>query len=230
MDVSKSLTLRILDGIDKGKSYENLPFPIRIGREPQNEIVLHDEKVSRYHCRIQLDGEEILLTDIDSTNGTRLNGQAIHVATLHYGDLIAVGQTLIIAGTRKEITRRLALLDDLDLQDVALRLISGDNSPEVLPPTIINEMENYSYDVMDAMARLHGMQPPKLPADLKPAQLAELADMFLYFQLRMRLMIDNARPNGTTNRVSWNQREWQSFLDLFSRISDYYNKLVEPDT
>lgn len=229
MDAPKPLTLRIIDGIDKGRNYEALPYPVRIGREPQNEIVLHDEKVSRYHCRIQADGSEVILTDIDSTNGTRLNGQAIHVATLHAGDLIALGQTLIVVGTRKEITRRLALLDDLDLQDVALRLIAGDNSPEFLPKSVINEMENYSYDLIDAMARLHSLLPPKIPTNLGPAQMAELADAFLYFQIRMRLMIESARPNGTTNRVSWDQREWQSFLDLFSRLTEYYTSLTNPN-
>lgn len=229
METKPSITLRIIDGTDKGRSFEALPLPVSLGRESQNTITIHDEKVSRYHCKIQADRGELILTDIDSTNGTQLNGQPVRVALLNPGDLIAIGQTLIIVGTRKEIARRLALLDDLDFGCAALRFLVAEDAPEFLPANLIDELENYSYDVQDAMKRLHCIQPPSLPSSLQPGQTAEMAEIFLYMQLRMRMLIERARPNETTNRVSWNESEWQGFLDLFSRISDYYTSLTNPE-
>ena len=56
-----------------------------------------------------------------------------------------------------------------------------------------------------------------------------LAELLAYVQLRMKMILEKARTNETTNRVSLNPREWQSFLDLFSRLTDYYKKLTQPD-
>lgn len=229
MSENTTITLRIIDGTDKGKEFTDLPLPVSVGREAQNTIRLHDEKVSRYHCKIQEDGGEIILTDIESTNGTLLNGQPVHITLLHPGDLIAVGQSLIIVGKRKEIAKRLALLDDLQMENAALRLLVAENSLEFLPVNLINEMENYSYDVQDALMRLHSIAPPKLPGELKPAQTARLAELLAYVQLRMKMILEKARVNEATDRVSMNQLEWQTFVDLFSRLTDYYKQLTQPE-
>lgn len=229
MSENPTITLRIIDGTDKGKEFTDLPLPVSVGREVQNTIRLHDEKVSRYHCKIQEDGGEIILTDIESTNGTLLNGQPVHITLLHPGDLIAVGQSLIIVGKRKEIAKRLALLDDLQMENAALRLLVAENSLEFLPVNLINEMENYSYDVQDALMRLHSIAPPKLPGELKPAQTARLAELLAYVQLRMKMILEKARVNEATDRVSMNQLEWQTFVDLFSRLTDYYKQLTQPE-
>ena len=229
MSDNPTITLRIIDGTDKGKEFKDIPLPVSLGREAQNTIRLHDEKVSRYHCKIQESGGEIILTDIESTNGTLLNGQPIHIALIHPGDLIVVGQTLIIVGNRKEIAKRLAVLDDLPMEDAALRLLVADESLEFLPANLIDEMEHYSYDVRDALMRLHSIAPPALPSGLDPAQTARLAELLSYVQLRMEMILEKARLNESTDRVMLDQREWQSFLDLFSRMTDYYKHLIQQE-
>ena len=140
-----------------------------------------------------------------------------------------IPQSLIIVGKRKEIAKRLALLDDLQMENAALRLLVAENSLEFLPVNLINEMENYSYDVQDALMRLHSIAPPKLPGELKPAQTARLAELLAYVQLRMKMILEKARVNEATDRVSMNQLEWQTFVDLFSRLTDYYKQLTQPE-
>ena len=71
------VTLRVLDGADRGRTYPNLEPPITIGREEGNTIQLNDERVSRYHAKIQMDHEQVVLTDLESTNGTRANGLSV---------------------------------------------------------------------------------------------------------------------------------------------------------
>jgi hypothetical protein len=47
------VTLRVLDGADRGRVYENLPTPVTIGREEGNTVQLNDERISRFHIKIQ---------------------------------------------------------------------------------------------------------------------------------------------------------------------------------
>lgn len=226
----KTITLRIIDGSDKGRNYEELSLPVSIGREAHNTIQLHDEKISRYHCKIQENNGEWILTDIDSTNGTQLNGQPVRIALLHSGDVIALGQTLIIVGTRKEIAHRLVSLENLNINNAALRFLVAEDSPlEYLPASLIEELENYSYDVKDAMKRLHSILPPELPQDFTPSQSAKLAELFLYLQIRMRMLLDTTKQDEAQNRVSWDSADWQCFLDIFSRITDYGTSLTDPE-
>ncbi len=86
------LTIRILDGADRGRVYENLPTPVTIGREEGNTIQLNDDRVSRFHVKIQEDHDKLVLTDLESTNGTKVNGEDIQLRILRYGDMISVGR------------------------------------------------------------------------------------------------------------------------------------------
>ncbi len=60
---------------------------IRIGRSHHNEIIIQARGVSRFHCHIRREGEQLVLEDLGSTNGTWINGQPIHTPhTLSVGD------------------------------------------------------------------------------------------------------------------------------------------------
>lgn len=54
---------------------------IHIGREPDNDIVLNHKTVSRYHAIIQVDGSQVRIKDLDSSNGTFVNGHEIQQLT-----------------------------------------------------------------------------------------------------------------------------------------------------
>ncbi|MCA9239750.1 MAG: FHA domain-containing protein, partial [Planctomycetales bacterium] len=64
------VTLRVLDGSDRGREYRNLKLPLTIGREEGNTVQLNDERISRFHIKIQEDQDKVVLTDLESTNGT----------------------------------------------------------------------------------------------------------------------------------------------------------------
>jgi Ca-activated chloride channel family protein len=70
---------------------------IRIGRAPQNEIVLPAKNVSRFHCQIKRDGEQLLIEDLGSTNGTFLNEEPLKQAqALCVGDIVRVGHEQVL--------------------------------------------------------------------------------------------------------------------------------------
>lgn len=69
-----------------------------IGRATGANFILDASLVSRVHCRVTvLPGGELEVRDLDSTNGTFVNGQRISVAQLAPGDRLQVGRVELIA-------------------------------------------------------------------------------------------------------------------------------------
>jgi adenylate cyclase len=64
---------------------------LSIGRSRFNDVALKDRKVSRLHARIEREGDEIRVVDLQSGNGTRLNGRKIAQHSLMAGDRIGIG-------------------------------------------------------------------------------------------------------------------------------------------
>lgn len=70
--------------------------PISVGRHVHNLIVLNDQDVSRHHCIIDQAGSDFTVRDLESHNGTRINGRLLEEpARLQDGDVIAIGQTIM---------------------------------------------------------------------------------------------------------------------------------------
>ncbi len=69
--------------------------PIRIGRGADCELVLRDSRVSRRHARVAARNGVLVLTDLGSTNGTRVNGHRVSEVVLGAGDRILVGETVL---------------------------------------------------------------------------------------------------------------------------------------
>jgi len=73
--------------------------PISIGGAPDNAIALSDRAVSRYHCRIEPSSRGVSIRDLDSTNGTWVDGLRIRRHELRPGAVIRIGRTeLRVAG------------------------------------------------------------------------------------------------------------------------------------
>lgn len=67
-----------------------------IGRDPRNELTLHDDEVSRMHAQIRQEHGQYVIYDLNSSNGTKVNGKAITKIPLNSGDEIIVGNTVLI--------------------------------------------------------------------------------------------------------------------------------------
>src|SRR5271163_2042860 len=102
------VTFQVLEGIDKGRIFRDLPTPVTIGREEGNLLRLNDERVSRFHAKVQQDNGDIILTDLESTNGTRVNGNTVQIRRLLPGDRVGVGRSVLLFGSNEEIAVRWA--------------------------------------------------------------------------------------------------------------------------
>ncbi len=65
--------------------------PLTIGRDEENDLVLDDRRVSRRHAEIRLRLRRHTLYDLQSTNGTYVNGRRVAEVVLSDGDRIAIG-------------------------------------------------------------------------------------------------------------------------------------------
>jgi hypothetical protein len=96
-------TARMLDGasmpasgvlvLTDGQRLAVAGAPVTIGRLPDCDVQVHDANVSRQHAEIRFSDGRHIVNDLQSTNGTRVNGVPISSHTLSYGDIITVGAT-----------------------------------------------------------------------------------------------------------------------------------------
>ena len=74
-----------------GVIHELMDEAITIGRGPDNTIVVSDPSISTHHAQLLLEGDTYRLKDLDSTNGTRVNGKPVTETVLRFDDRIRFG-------------------------------------------------------------------------------------------------------------------------------------------
>ena len=90
-----SVRLRVQLGAHIGQVYTMSGDTLTIGRAPDNDLVLDDVQVSRYHARLLRRGDELILEDLGSTNGSLVNGRRISGRhALQPTETIAIGGTV----------------------------------------------------------------------------------------------------------------------------------------
>lgn len=89
-----SLTIMTEGG--PGQRVELQQDAVSIGRAPTNAIALDTSSVSGQHCAILPRAGRWIVQDLNSTNGTRLNGAPVKEARLRHGDRVGVGDTELL--------------------------------------------------------------------------------------------------------------------------------------
>ena len=70
--------------------------PVTLGRLPDCDVVLNDPNVSRRHAEFRRTTDGVVVTDLGSTNGTRVNGVPVREQQLASGDEVTVGSTTLV--------------------------------------------------------------------------------------------------------------------------------------
>ena len=87
--------LEILDGDRVGEIFELSAEPMTFGRRNGNTVVLNDEKCSGRHATIVQEDGQWVLRDLDSTNGTLLDGRRVDEVGLTANDIFQLGVTQV---------------------------------------------------------------------------------------------------------------------------------------
>jgi ABC-type multidrug transport system ATPase subunit/pSer/pThr/pTyr-binding forkhead associated (FHA) protein len=90
-DDEPPLAARFALGQTPSATYRAAADRTRIGRAPDNNIVLDDLLVSRYHADLIRDGAEFRVVDLGTRNGTYVNGRQVEQAVVRHGDLLSFG-------------------------------------------------------------------------------------------------------------------------------------------
>lgn len=85
----------VLEGIDKGRIFALDEGPNIFGRNPESNITLRDQKMSRSHGIFYLNGGEVSCEDLRSTNGIFVDGQPIQMVALDFTSRVRIGDTLM---------------------------------------------------------------------------------------------------------------------------------------
>lgn len=202
--MAQSITLRILQGSDRGKVYHNLPTPVTIGREEGNVVQLNDERISRFHVKIQEDDGRLVVTDLDSTNGTRVNGHVCNLKILRNGDTISVGRTVLLVGNR--ILSQATDDSDWDMEDASKQ--SG---------TKLNDASKSSHRII-----------PILPQGLGPGQAAELRELLDHLHAGLRAIVENGSVLEKENRVDIDLRAWNRLLEVQANLATWIREIEDP--
>jgi pSer/pThr/pTyr-binding forkhead associated (FHA) protein len=89
--------LKTEEGADPAFLFRILPGNIKtIGRAAGANFIVDAALVSRLHCRVTAGASELEMVDLDSTNGTFVNGQRVPRATLKPGDRLGVGRVDLV--------------------------------------------------------------------------------------------------------------------------------------
>jgi pSer/pThr/pTyr-binding forkhead associated (FHA) protein len=99
--MSATYQLVIRSGAGAGKVFPLEKSEMHVGRDVTNELVISDEKVSRRHARLYTEGDQYVVEDLGSTNGTFINGARLsgpHL--LRVGEQITFGETSIVSYER----------------------------------------------------------------------------------------------------------------------------------
>jgi transcriptional regulator with GAF, ATPase, and Fis domain len=97
-------TLIATDGPLRGNRFDIGEVETGIGRISMNQIAIPNLSVSRRHCLIERHGERFQIRDLESHNGTFVNGQPVKIQYLRDGDRIAVGEcTFLFQASRFDL-------------------------------------------------------------------------------------------------------------------------------
>jgi Nif-specific regulatory protein len=100
-DAAMRGTLIATDGPLRGSRFELGEVETGIGRISLNQIAIPNLSVSRRHCIVERHGERFLIRDLESHNGTFVNGQPVKIQYLRDGDRIAVGECTFLFQTSR---------------------------------------------------------------------------------------------------------------------------------
>lgn len=233
------VTFQVLEGIDKGRVFRKLETPVTIGREEGNVLRLNDERVSRFHAKVQYDGGEVILTDLDSTNGTRVNGNVIQIRRLRPGDRVGLGRSLLLFGSDQEIQERRETLNRLD--ESAPQSEADNAGP---PPTVhahnlaslFDHDADYDLNPKESITETQGTifignRPlPPLPQKLTPAQAARLAELLDFLHRHLSNAVEHIDSNEEATEVKLTYSDWQKVLALQLVLARYVRGVGDPES
>lgn len=161
----------------------------------------------------------MVLTDLESTNGSKVNNEEVQLRILRHGDLITLGRSTLIFGTRVEINERLERLSSgkVEMNEAGSKAAAKK----------IAVQEDWQDDPNYQLALLN-LDPPKLPARLSPGQAAQLSEVVEFLHMHIRRVIADVEMDPRSKKVVLTLEQWQKILDAQARLAEYLRNIGNP--
>src|SRR5439155_708804 len=95
-----------------GRTHELKVEKTTIGRVEDNTFQIAEPSVSSHHCEVLLRGSDVVVKDLNSTNGTYINGEKVSESVLKPGQLLRLGQIEMRLETDATAAQQLARFED----------------------------------------------------------------------------------------------------------------------
>lgn len=222
-----SVTIRVLEGMEQGRVYSRLKLPVTVGREEDNNIQLNDDHISRFHAKIQDHSGRVILTDLGSTNGTKVNGHWIQVRILQIGDVITVGRCVLLLSECQEDKPHTL---QVDADPFRTAYVKGGATVED---------DSKHLDFVDPLpgsseepSSLFPKGRPELPSELSALQQVQLSDLLSFLHERVGVVIKQSvegelNSNGRTVQIDW--EAWSKLVSVMSDLSAYIKQINSPE-
>ena len=226
MGSAKNVCFQVIEGVDKGRRFANLELPITIGREDGNVIRLADDRVSRFHVKIQEYQGQLVLMDLDSTNGTRVNGETVQLRLLRPGDRISVGRSTLIYGTAEQI-RSLFKGSQQAPSEATVGPDAGSGSEAEV---VLEQAEEDPFDFgPEGPLDVFTTEPPSLPSRLSPAQAARLAEVVEFLHRALAEATGDVQIPLQATEARLPLASWQQVQAVLTILSRYCRQISNPD-
>jgi len=170
-DVS-SFIVEVVEGPAAGRQVQ-LDGPLEIGREPGTGFDIDDPHTSRHHVRLTPAANGVLVEDLDSSNGTFVNGnQVMAPFVASPGDKIQIGVSVLEIRTRAEVAGRPSAV-----HPVPPALATSPRTPDYLAPVGERHVDTGLSDLLDVRVKRRAKTAPL--AVLALAVLAVLVYLIL---------------------------------------------------
>ncbi len=116
---------------------------VRIGRDPSNSLAISDLSLSRRHCVLSRDEDSYKLCDLDSRNGTFVNGSVVSEKRLNHGDQISVGESVFVFLDKDEEPDEATIATEVEFDDTITQATTQIRPQDVLylqPERILKEL------------------------------------------------------------------------------------------
>lgn len=238
------VTLQAIEGLERGQVFRDLKPPITLGREEENTVRLNDERVSRFHAKIQEDQGRLIFTDLGSTNGSRVNGIPVHLHMLQVGDQISIGRCLLVLGNDEELARFFSTQEPGAKQLTESGRLIDCETESVNSPNCALEDESDEPGLLGGLPVLQSA--PELPDGLSLLQKTILSDYLAYVHGQVSQVIGTARQriddgddgmnedptqdsgdDSPTMIMDWPY--WQQLIQLEIQLSRHLKSLADPE-
>jgi signal transduction histidine kinase len=133
--------LFVIQGRDQGTRFRLDEPTVTLGRGASNAVQLHDTEVSREHAELRRRDNVFVIRDLNSSNGTYVNGRPVKEQELASGDQVQLGRTLLLytgvtEGRFEDLTEKISIVDRNAEDDDGSRIVHAmhQSESEILAP------------------------------------------------------------------------------------------------